>query len=114
VTRVLIADDDELMRAGLVELLIWKPSLATTATRAWRRSPPTPASTSAGKRSTGAISDFFDGELAGGRYSVLRERPTADGVTVELDFRRGGLLERLRDRYTIGDGRIRTLVATYR
>jgi hypothetical protein len=61
-----------------------------------------------------AIGGFFDGELSGGRYSILRETPTADGVTFDLDFDRRELHEELRYSYTVENGQIKTLVATYR
>lgn len=61
-----------------------------------------------------AITDFFEGELSGGRYEVLRERPSTGGVTFDLNFRRGGLFEELTYAYIIEGGHISELVARYR
>lgn len=62
----------------------------------------------------GAIGAFFDAELSGGRYEIVREQPSPDGVTFDVNFRRGELSEALTYRYTVRAGRIATLVATYR
>jgi SnoaL-like domain len=61
-----------------------------------------------------AIREFFEGELSGGRYEVLRERPSTGGVTFDLNFRRGGLFEELTYAYIVEDGRISELLARYR
>jgi hypothetical protein len=61
-----------------------------------------------------AIGGFFDGQLYGARDSILRKTPTADGVTFDLDFDRGELHEELRYGYSVENGQIKTLVATYR
>ncbi len=61
-----------------------------------------------------AIGAFFDAELSGGRYEILRARPGPEGATFDVNFRRGELFEELTYRYTVRDGRIATLVARYR
>jgi SnoaL-like domain len=58
-----------------------------------------------------AESDLFDPD---GRYEILSLTPTPQGAVLVLDFRRGGLHERLSYRYAVRDGQIRELLAHYR
>lgn len=61
-----------------------------------------------------AVRDFFESELSGGRYNVLRERASTGGVTFDLEFRRAELFEELEYVYTVRGRRITGLVARYR
>jgi ketosteroid isomerase-like protein len=49
-----------------------------------------------------------------GRYDILSLTPTATGVTADVTFRAGSLVEQIRYQYTIRGGKIIDLVARYR
>jgi ketosteroid isomerase-like protein len=49
-----------------------------------------------------------------GHYDILSRTATGDGVTADLTFRAGSLVEEIRYQYTLRDGLIVDLVARYR
>lgn len=50
----------------------------------------------------------------GGRYDILSLAPTMAGVTADVTFRAGSLVEQIRYQYTIRGGKIVDLIARYR
>jgi hypothetical protein len=56
------------------------------------------------------IRRFFEGELSGGRYEIVDERPAAGGADFDLTFRRGALVEQLTYTYRVDGDVIANLV----
>jgi hypothetical protein len=60
------------------------------------------------------IRRLFEGELSGGRYEIVDERPAAGGAAFDLTFRRGALVEQLTYTYRVDGDVIANLVGRYR
>lgn len=60
------------------------------------------------------IRGFFEGELSGGRYEFVDERPAAGGAVFDLTFRRGAVVEQLTYAYRVDGDVIADLVGRYR